>query len=698
MKTLLHSLPWILAFVVLAVVGFVGVSDGLSAARANSCVERFADRVKAGVAAVEDERYQDGIEMLAPVVEAHPACTTDEYGTVAYWLGRAYGATDRVKRQLDLWKQSLQAVQAQDRPVDLRLADAYVHRVYQERDGRYYDSATDAYLRLLAEAPVVGERRGADRLRQHVRLTGAVLPPDLASDIGWRRAARTDPPVDLVATAGQRMARWWRTQDPLPATRLNERMDEHLERVAHVRQEFEKDGQLDDRALVYVRLGPPSRETKIRFNSIRFNESVLGLNSRFSSSDFRQGEFWVYEQIDRSTQYLFVEVKRDVFEIGNAVSMLPTELQRGFSSTSRGQEEAAAFIRAMEEAYSQLAIYHDRYHSRYQRLSSYSLDLDQGQTGSVARRNRALVAEARKTMLEIREADNFHNRQRAEDTPQVYSEADPPTASIPIVVRSTRFLQPRGSTRVETFWSAPYAGLQTEDGNGRYEIMSVLVQRNAEGARLNTKRARHTVTIEPGKEGAFLRPQILNVLVDEDSQTQINMQWDQYRANPSTPNTAPGTPVGRAVYRSGLVDALDASPSALLMSDLRPMVTPTQSPDPADAIPYPFSQIAPGAPLALYFEVYHLTFGGDDRTRYGVEYEVYRRNDRGGFVELFRGDEETVTTTRATYEGNRRKAEEYILLDLDEWSGDGVLRITVRVTDEVSGQTTERSIQFDAIG
>lgn len=696
MKILVQLTPVIFASAVLALAGFGG--ERLSSLRTDACEERFADRVDGGVAAVEDERYEEGIEMLTPVVEADPSCTTGEHGAVAYWLGRAYGATDRVQRQLDTWKRSLQALKTQDRPLDLRLADAYVHHVYRARDGRYYDSATDVYLQLLAAAPVDPDRLGADRLRQHVRLTVAVLPPDLASDMGWPDAARPDLPADLEATAGEQMARWWRTQDPLPATRLNERVDEHLERVAHVQHEFEKDRRLDDRALVYVRLGPPSRETKVRFNSIRFNESVLSFTSRFSASDFRAGEFWVYEQIDRSTQYLFVEVRRDVFEIGNAVSMLPTELQRGFSSTSRGQEEAAAFIRAMEEAYSQLAIYHDRYHSRYQRLSSYSLDLDQGQTGSVARRNRALVAEARKTMLEIREADNFHNRQRTEGTPQVYSEAEPPTAPTPIAVRSTRFLQPDGTTRVETSWSAPYAGLQTSEGDGRYDLMSVLVQRNAQGARLNTERARHTVTIEPGSDGAFLRPQILSVSVDAGRQTRIDMQWDQYRAHPSDPNAALGTPVGRAVYRSGLVDALDASPASLLMSDLRPMVAPTQSPDPADAIHYPFSQIAPGAPLALYFEVYHLTFGADDRTRYGVEYEVFRRNDRGGFVELFRGDEETVTTTRATYEGNRRRAEEYILLDLEEWSGDGVLRITVRVTDEVSGQTVERSMQFEALG
>ena len=58
-----------------------------------------------------------------------------------------------------------------------------------------------------------------------------------------------------------------------------------------------------------------------------------------------------------------------------------------------------------------------------------------------------------------------------------------------------------------------------------------------------------------------------------------------------------------------------------------------------------------------------------------------------------------VTTTQTTYTGSSRQTEEYIFLDQSQWSMDGSgdpdrLEIVVRVTDQNTGQETQRSVRF----
>jgi hypothetical protein len=129
------------------------------------------------------------------------------------------------------------------------------------------------------------------------------------------------------------------------------------------------------------------------------------------------------------------------------------------------------------------------------------------------------------------------------------------------------------------------------------------------------------------------------------------------------------------------------------------MVVPPDTPggEIADAaLPYPFQYITPETSLALYFEVYHLAFDETDQTRYTVEYEVQRQAPNGRLTRLIRGDDTPSTATTAQYEGTTRTANEYILLDLSAWDGQRDLTVTVRVTDTVTGQEVQRSIDFDA--
>jgi hypothetical protein len=154
--------------------------------------------------------------------------------------------------------------------------------------------------------------------------------------------------------------------------------------------------------------------------------------------------------------------------------------------------------------------------------------------------------------------------------------------------------------------------------------------------------------------------------------------------------------VKATTYRADTLHALSSDEQVLEMSDLKPMaVLDTEQATDAEAmieaaVLYPFGTIQPSTPLFLYFEVYHLTFDANDRTRYSVAYEMTRRADG----RLFRKDKEDRIAAATEYTGSSRTATEYILLDMAAWEGTGTLDITVRITDMVTRRQVERSLPF----
>ncbi|MFB6099027.1 MAG: hypothetical protein ABEK84_07960 [Salinibacter sp.] len=182
----------------------------------------------------------------------------------------------------------------------------------------------------------------------------------------------------------------------------------------------------------------------------------------------------------------------------------------------------------------------------------------------------------------------------------------------------------------------------------------------------------------------------------------LHLQVDQYGVKDvsGAGGVRRGKRRAQTVVRLDSLEALEAEAGQLAMSDLLPGLPPSRSPGAEETTPgrmalspYPYGTLFPGVKLRLYFEVYGLAFGSGDRTRYSVAYEVEKRSEGGAF-RLFR-DETRMTTTRSTYEGTRRRTQEYIQLRLGEIRAADEVRITVQVTDEVTDQSAERSLTFD---
>jgi hypothetical protein len=178
----------------------------------------------------------------------------------------------------------------------------------------------------------------------------------------------------------------------------------------------------------------------------------------------------------------------------------------------------------------------------------------------------------------------------------------------------------------------------------------------------------------------------------------IGMQWSQFAVDSTDPAKASVRERLRfATLRADSLRPIPASENELAMSDLRVMVSPSGSV--SDAVSFPFSTIGPDTPLILYFELYHLTYNADDRTRYQVAYEVEGRTQRG-WTRVFRNDEVRRTSTEAEYTSNSRRTQEYIYLDLSKLRDKNTqdVRVTVRVTDTVMNTTTSRTTSFELVG
>jgi GWxTD domain-containing protein len=110
-------------------------------------------------------------------------------------------------------------------------------------------------------------------------------------------------------------------------------------------------------------------------------------------------------------------------------------------------------------------------------------------------------------------------------------------------------------------------------------------------------------------------------------------------------------------------------------------------------MPAPWSVFSVQQPLYLYFEVYNLVLGSDNRTDFEVEATLSPKDDRkglGGFVKgIFGGGDKGVSITTPVT-GSTPDDNQYLILDATSQEP-GVYTLRVRVRDQLTGKTAERT-------
>jgi GWxTD domain-containing protein len=661
------------------------------------------DALDAGREAHDRARLAEAEALFRAAFAADPTAR-DEEGSAAYWLGRTYLAQGRRAQALQVWRAGTVASLRAAAP-DVASADAFLRAVVEDTvaDEALQTEAVGVYLYLLTlDASALGPEERRIVLR-HRALAEAVAPPGVEAE---------------------GLAEWWRAQDPLPATDVNERVVEHLERVAAARRAYpdaRRATGLDDRGLVSVRLGDPDFIRRVDFFTPRMLRRIDALrraaenNLLVTPSDFNDAELWLYDE-GEPYYYLFVD-QGGGFRVGGAVDLIPQQLRTGVTEdTGRGGAKGDILLVALHEIYEQLAPYHLDFGTRYNRMAGYLArmeDLERqyetltgssqlyspgkrsdwselmtqgGMAGVAGLMPDAPAAVVRQMMAEDRRADEVASYQRAQRVPRAASEVLDGVVPLHVAARLARFLDPDGTTRTVVYWAASAAAGDDLSGLPDDLGLAFTLVRQADGhVEADEVRAAYAADGLRTPQ-AMLLPPTWPASLGATGRFHIRMQWDLCEAD--------GTSCFRTtVAEADSLAALEVRPGHLTASDLVPVLA--QEGDDGlgepQLTPYPYAKVGPGTELGLYFEVYGLTYGTNDYTSYSIRAEVARRRD-GRF--LRRGSTDRVAIeTLSTSEG--RTAREHVLLDRALWEGADEVEVTITITDENTGYDVSRTIVLE---
>lgn len=671
-----------------------------------------------GVSAYQNEEYTRAWSLLRKVVEADRSFV-GEQGAAAYWLALSYRKTGRPDSSAWALRIGTQALRKQGN-FDAQLFDARLKQIMDER-GEALSRATDLYFQLLRRADSSLTPRACSVLRKHV----AQLMPLLGSEKLQEHVVRGDDMDPETWTfrdgGGTWLLAWWRRQDPVPNTKKNERLREHLRRVAKATDDFGSQRRVagwDDRGKIYVRYGPPGRRHSVQFNDMGLMSEVVRSGVSVSYSDFPRNEVWQYPALSSSGKYLFVEEQRHgTYRLSTPLELLPDPLQGPFGPGNRQQNVAYSSMAALRYVYNELPPhYPDRGNvsSRLNGWFSYQesrrglSELSGGGGGREigfgpgARRvfggtgpTKGYPSSTATTNIsEIKHQERQFFRRRSRKMPRVYSPTEPPGQSLPVEYRIARFLDQEGATRTEVYWGGRSARLTDADPSSKMGMS--IVRHDTLYRRLDETSRWYSGEQLASEAWDGTVPQRM-VVSGEEETYHLSLQWDWYSTRDTSVQV--NQKLDTHVARADTLRALRSVTSKLEVSDLQLMSVPPTVRDEArpslhEIVPYPYDTATTETPLFLYFELYHLGQSPQGRTRYTVTYEASRQTRKGFLGRLFGSDTETEVTSASTeYTGQKRRTKEYLQLDLEGAPDRSQpTQITVQVVDDVTGQQVERSL------
>lgn len=568
---------------------------------------------------------------------------------------------------------------------DVAKADRFVRAVFGNTRAPLYDVAATTYMRLfLSPEPATRSDAHASIVQCHREQLQLILPAALS-----RTMDRTMDDAPQSESALRDVRTWLRSQDPLPSTPVNERVVEHLQRVAVAMDRFkdlDTNAGVDARGVVYIRLGEPHRTTSVQFNNSRVIQ-IIRESPILTRSDFPPNQYWVYPSLGKYAGYIFVKDGK-TWSIGEALDLIPSFYRSGMGNNRRGRERSQNLGILLEEVYSQLSTINIDYAPLYHEAESATA-LTLSGSGSTMSRMRRLVGRGRHY-----DRDLAFRRQR--EVPNQRPSQPRADVSFPVSLRTARFLTPSGDTRTEVYWGlSPNVLAQAPASTIRFTA----VQYGSAYERDTVQVKQYRVSARDSTDAsAIIAPTLHCADLSKEDTYHLGFQWDWFRLAQDAPTqqAAPHT----TVQRADTLQSLSSNEGQLEMSDLRVTFAPTGLTDEQiDAVrPYPFTFLGAQDSFALYFEVYHLGYGSNDQTEYTVEY-AFRKWSDDEWVP-FDDEQQQVTTTETTYSGQSRRTEEFIVLDASEWSDVtdvDRIQVVVRVTDENTGQDVSRNVAFDYV-
>ena len=535
----------------------------------------------------------------------------------------------------------------------------------------------DPYLDRLVTA-------GPDAAPDVVRLVAQawpVLPSTLRADLGG-------DPSTLRAGAGVELVAWWNAQDPLPLTPTNERLVEHLQRVAEATRRYatpppaarERGGVgYDDRGVVYVRYGEPATVERLR-------SGVLDVPTSPLTDDVPDNEFWVYR---RGLTFLFAE-DRGRWSAATPLDLLPFDL-RTPRSGPRAAEWSGLSALALRDFARTLVLTDPNYNRLLQTLDGALFDYTATATnaGMTAGRYASALPGSERFygttgpgpinpgFFDVVRAEHGHAVDIRERTaPPSSGPALGVPEALALAVHAARFRGADGGLRVELAW-APEPGAFDGVGALARTLRSAVSLRAVGGPRSAPPSARVTA-VPPASEGAARTTPVESAsLATVGTLPAVALQVDALDRD--------GAMLRHAVWRSGPLAPLAAGDGGLVVSDPLVHLVPAGA---AGRLGeggrswagwrYPYAVVVPGATVGVYVEAYDLGVRGR-RSQYEVERAVH----------AVRGGRREVVSLSATPSGTSSStAREFIVLPIpgDLLPGDAV-ELSGTIRDRVTGRS-----------
>jgi len=636
-----------------------------------------------------------------------------------YDRGLALKNDGKIEEALNTWYNGKTLCRSNDY-IDPRLGLAFMESVAENLLKDRFEAASEMYMWAMSRSAIG---------KWHDVFKGEVLkiiPLLSAEDANkWNENLEKNDLSILID-----IRNFWLQKDFTPSVKTNERLLEHWTRISHARKYFTKAKNspygTDDRGTIYVKYGEPDKkatgvlgneagELARRFNDIlQLTESGLiqtrtGVSGNVSVSyieslmEYPEYEVWVYSDIyeHANTVFLFGKPINGGFRLlDSAEELMSSQL---FSSRNDlrvmmkkpGYPARTFFVSpgALVQLmfYRQLSREDVFFRERYDNLA--------GAWDSYIGSNQAPgpgITKAAHNDFLVRDT-NAPSRIHARTDRSVLENSIIP---VKLICRKTRLINDQNIPKLSVIVISQLEKEVLDNLNpfvreNLYRVGFMPVHYMIVRDRYLNETARYIDRkTNPGYAiSAFISDH-------EDSEISVQVSSESYLTIPADKSTKT---MGDSLKISLLSNEL-LSPGAPLKNDvstfeMSDLIVGNDISADLRLTDYPFpvipaDQFIKTERITVYFELYHLTAGADNRAYYTVSYQIDKVGEGGILQRIIQKPDDKSVTVTIPFDSRSRTAKESLIIDISNLES-ARYELTVKINDTTSLQEKVRKTQFE---
>lgn len=588
------------------------------------------------------KRPNDAISRLKEVVSENPSYSCCGHKNVLILLGAAFADNGETDLAIDAYKQGVLEDMTDTWPM-IEMSQLFVQM------GKATE-ATEAYYGGLNGISSTSNIHGLFEDVKDIATKDEIQ--------AWKELSTNDERLAFLRI-------FWKRRDPNPIDQVNERLVEHLKRLAFARSAYGRavSPWYDDRGRIYVRLGKPDQ---VCFGRVGAN--------------VKETETWFYPSAGQAVFFDFVNMS-GTYELR---SLLEAVEQGGTLSDAVSLiEERSAY----HPYYANLAMKIRSQRDISEARANSGLGFGDEVSQDLAISQRAKVSSQ---FMQTNEYRQDFLSQKAYATNQRYV-FDLGAPHLPMNCNFASFSQGAMPPRIEFYWTVPFSELvfmpATEIPDRFTSDLKITMKvRDMNYVDVETISREYTITANSNESSSHF-------FVD---QLEASMTPGKYDVTVEIRNNEKDR-VG--LYR--FIVNVKAFPSdTLSLSDIEiaQYVDKTLSKDKFTkpkttlrVVPNPAAGILKTKPMTIYYEIYNLSLNDEGRSSYEVSYSIHMIDSDKSFFStmagIFGSKPASGTSSVTVKEGKSVTEHEYISFDISELPP-GIARLEIKVKDLLSGKVS----------